>query len=129
MQKVKTKVNEQWLGADGILRIKYLTDAVIGLPEIKESQEAISRQTKGKEELVLCDARSYFTLTPEAKKYATKEILNNKSRTATAVITNKTFVILLINFSMKFSRPRSAVKMFRKENEALKWLNNFKKDK
>lgn len=124
MQKICTSVSEKWLDENNILRIKYIEGATIDMPAIQESS-AENRQLLGdKKELVLCDARVSFTVTPDAQKYALKEMVN-KSRIATAVLTNKAYVQVLVNFALRFSKLRSSVKMFKSESEAIKWLQQF----
>ena len=125
MQKLLTKINEKWVDTHGILHVKYLEGAVIDLPAIAQSNAENKKLLNNSKELVLCDARVFFTITPDAKKYAKKEILDKK-RLATAVISNKGFVRLVVNFAVQFSRLRSSVKMFSNEKKAVKWLSSFK---
>ncbi|MFI5163876.1 MAG: hypothetical protein ACHQHP_01370 [Bacteroidia bacterium] len=125
MQKLLTKINEKWVDSHGILHVKYLEGAVVDMPAITQSNAENKKLLNNNKELVLCDARVFFTITPDAKKYAKKEIMN-KERLATAVITNKGFVRLVVNFAVQFSKLKSSVKMFSNEKEALKWLNSFK---
>jgi hypothetical protein len=89
-----------------------------------ESKEENRRLIGNRKELVLCDARVSFTVTPKAQKYALKEMIN-KSRVATAVITHKGSVRIIVNFAMRFLKLKSAVKMFGNEREALSWLRGF----
>lgn len=122
-----SQISKKWLDDDGILHIKYIEDAIIDLPALIRSRAENEKLLGGKKELVLCDARVAFTLTPDAQKYARKEIIN-KSRVATAVITNKGFIQLIVNFTVNFFKIRSSVKMFHKEQDALVWLHSFKQN-
>lgn len=127
MQKIRSQISEKWMDENDILRIKYLEGARVDTPSIMEAQEENARLLGNRNELVLCDARASFTVTPEAQKYAIKEI-NKSSRIATAVITNKAYVQIVVNFALRFSKVRSSLKMFIKEDEALKWLHTFKQN-
>lgn len=125
MQRIKTKVSEKWVDENDILRIRYLEGARVDIPAILQSKAENEQLLGSRKELVLCDARVSFTVTPDAQRIAIKEIIN-KSRVATAVITNKAYVRVLVNFALRFSKVRSLVKMFNKEDEALKWLHAIK---
>ncbi|MBI4929317.1 MAG: hypothetical protein HY841_01025 [Bacteroidetes bacterium] len=125
MKKLRTNINEKWVDENNILHIKYIEGAVVDMPAIKKSTEENQALLNGKKEFVLCDARAFFTVTPDAQKYAHHEIMN-KTRVATAVVSNKGFVRLLVNFAIQFSKLRSSVKMFSNEKQALKWLYELK---
>jgi hypothetical protein len=127
MRKLRSRVSEKWLDENDILRIKYIDGATVDVPAIMESRTENAQLLGNKKELVLCDARVAFTVTPDAQKYALKEIVN-KARIATAVITNKSYVLILVNFALRFLKLRSSVKVFRKEEEALRWLYSFKEN-
>ena len=124
MEKLITNISEKWLDGDSILHVKYVAGSTIDLPAIIQSRTDNEKLFNHKKELVLCDARVSFTITPDAQKYARMEIMN-KSRIATAVLTNKAYVQLVVNFALRFSKLKSVVKMFCKEQDALKWLRSF----
>lgn len=67
-----------------------------------------------------------FFITSEASDYVTSEILC-KSRIATAVLTDKLGVRLLVNFMNTVKQPESPLRMFKSEQEAISWLLSFKK--
>lgn len=123
-KKLHTKISEKWIDENHILHIKYIDGAVIGLQAVMQSKLENEKLFDDKRELVLCDARASFTITPEAQKYARQEIIN-KSRVATAIVTNKGFVQLVVNFALLFTKIKSNVKTFSNEKEALKWLHSF----
>jgi hypothetical protein len=127
MEKCITTSSEKWLDGNGILHIRYIEGAIVDLPAMMESRADNKKLLKGKMELVLCDIRVSFTITPDAQKYARKEIIN-QSRAATAVISNKGYVKLVVNFALNFFMLRSPVRMFSKEQDALKWLHSFKQN-
>lgn len=110
---------------DGILRIKVIDGTFIDLPSLIEDDAVNPQLTGGKKALALYDARAFFTITPEARDYVRSGILN-KSRIATAVVTNKLGVRILVHFMNAFTKPKSPLKMFGNEKDALNWLNTFK---
>lgn len=112
---------------DGILRMKVIDGVHIDLRGLLEDAEIDIKLSKGKKALALYDARSYFTITPEANKYVKSGILN-KTRIATAVLTDKSFMRILVNFMNNFIRPKSSLKMFGNEKDALKWLKSFRQN-
>ncbi|TAL57180.1 MAG: STAS/SEC14 domain-containing protein [Bacteroidetes bacterium] len=111
----------------GILRIKVIEGAAITLENLKEDDAVNPQLTEGKKALALYDACAFFSITPEAEKFLRSGILN-KSRIATAVLTDKFFVRLLVNFMNNFTRLKSPLKMFGREEAALKWLYSFKEN-
>lgn len=124
MEKLQTRISEKWLDENDILRIKYVEGATVDIEAIIKSNSENKQLLGGKKELVLCDATVAFTITPDAQKYALKEIIN-KSRVATAVITRRAYVRVLVNFALRFSKLRSSVKIFDTEKDALLWLKHF----
>lgn len=127
MQKIRSRVSEKWLDENDILRIKYLEGASVDTPSVIAGGTDNVKLIGNRKELVLCDARASFTITPEAQKFAIKEI-NRSARIATAVITNKAYVQVMANFALRFSKIRSSVKVFKNEKEAIAWLQSFKKN-
>lgn len=125
MHKIRTKINEKWMDEDGILHIKAIDGVLIDLPSLKEDDAVNPQLTGGKKVLAFYDGRANFMITPEARRYVRSGILN-KSRIATAVVTNKLFLVLLVNFINNFGKPKSPLRMFRNEKEAMKWLRGFK---
>lgn len=126
MEKFRTAINEKWLDKNGVLRMKVIEGAFIDLPSLIEDSKINEVITRGKKALVLYDATAYFIITPEAEDYLRSGVLNN-SRIATAVVTNKLGVRLLVNFMNKVRKSGSPLKMFKHEMEALEWLSAFKK--
>lgn len=110
---------------NGILRIKAIEGVSIDLEKLIEDDAVNPQLTAGEKVLALYDARAFFTISPQAEKFVRSGILN-KSRIATAVLTDKFFVRLIVNF-INFARPKSPLKMFKREEEALKWLSSYKK--
>ena len=109
----------------GFVWMKVIDGVHIDLPSLIEDAFVDTQLINGKKALALYDARAFFTITPEARDYVRSGILN-KTRIATAVVTNKLAVRILVNFMNKFKKPKTLLKMFGNETDALKWLHSFR---
>jgi hypothetical protein len=125
MEIVRTEINEKWICDEGFLRIKVIDGAHIDMDNLLSDHAVNLRITNGKKALALYDARCFFTITAEATDYVRSGILN-KERIATAVVTDRLAMRLLVNFMNKFRRPETPLKMFGTEEEALAWLRTMK---
>lgn len=123
---VRTKINEKYVDTEGILRIKVIEGAHIDMTSLKEDGEVNLELTNNKKALALYDSRAFFTIEPEAREYLRSGILD-PTRIATAVLTDRLATKLLVNFFIRFNKPKTPMKMFTCELQALKWLNSFKK--
>lgn len=97
-----------------ILRNSLLNDHSVNL-----------KMTNGQKTLALYDAWNFCTITPYATHYLRSGILN-KERIATAVVTDRLAMRLLVNFMNKFKRPETPLKMLNSEKEAHEWLCSMK---
>ena len=106
---------------NGIIKWQVIPDAHIGSAELKESEKITATLSTTKKKLLLVDASSFHTLTPDATEFLKKN--NHKSRIATAIVSS--------NISQKitagFISGKSPVKTFASENEAVKWLLSLKR--
>ena len=125
MKKIRTGINEKWVDENGILWIKPFEGAFVDLASLKADDATNPELTGGKKALALYDARANFKVTPDARAFVRSGILN-RSRIATAVLTDKIFMRILVNFVNNFSKPKSPLKMFNNEKEAMQWLMSFK---
>jgi hypothetical protein len=125
MEIVRTEINEKWIDQEGFLRIRVIEGAHIDMRALLHDHSVNLKMTEGKKALALYDARGFFTITPDATDYVRSGILN-KERIATAVVTDRLAMRLLVNFMNKFRKPETPLKMFANEDEALKWLRTMK---
>lgn len=125
MERIKTKINEKWVDENGILWMKVLDGAHIDLPSLIEDSEVNPILTGNKKALAIYDARGFYTMTDEATDYLRSGILN-KTRIATAVITDNLGTRLIVNFISRIKKTDSPLKMFKCEETALAWLKTFK---
>jgi len=106
---------------NGIFYRHVKTDAHIDLKEVKDCEDICLSMNGGKKILTIIDARNFHTLTPEATRYL--KDTQNKSRIATAVISTE----LSQKITAGFIKNKVPVKIFSTENEAVKWLMEFRK--
>lgn len=123
--KVRTKINEKYVDDEGILRINVLEGAHIDLPSLIEDGEANHLLTGNRKTLALFDSRAFFTIEPDAREYLRSGIID-PTRIATAVITDRLATKLLVNFFIRFNKPKTPMRMFTTEQGALEWLRQFK---
>lgn len=106
-------------GDDGILRIRILANATIGIEQVKLQYEYTRHLCGTGNVPVLVDARHTFSITREAQQYSAQQ---SAGRIATAVVTNNPVTRILTNTYVKIFKPASPVKMFSGEEEAVMWL-------
>jgi hypothetical protein len=127
MDKITTRINEKYLDEQGILHITVIEGAHIDLEALKDDHAASFTLTGHKKVLALYDGRAFFTITPEARNYVKSGILD-QTRIATAAITNRLAVRILLNGFMKINKPKTPFRMFGTKEDAMKWLMTFKKN-
>jgi hypothetical protein len=123
-EKVVNKTTEMHIDNEGILRIAVLEDAEIDIEEAKENFDSAVKLSGGKSMLKLVDARAFFTMTKKARDFAASRE-TNEHNIARAVIVHSLANRLLVNFFIRFHKPKSPLRMFSSEAEALKWLRKF----
>lgn len=123
---VKTLINEKYIDDEGFLRMKVLEGVQITVDNLKEDLSVNKELTGGKKTCVLYDARPDFLITVQAREYLQTEAFN-ADRLATAVITNKLGVRIMVNFMTRVKKTVTPLRVFSNEETALKWLRGFKK--
>ena len=122
---IKTQINEKWIDDQGIVWMKAIEGVHMDVEALKEDHQRSLELMGSHKILVMYDARNHFTISPEARAFLSKGILN-ENRIATAVLSPNLGVRLLVNFMNSINPPKSPIKMFSSEGEALKWLLNIK---
>ncbi|MEI6019753.1 MAG: hypothetical protein WCR21_01365 [Bacteroidota bacterium] len=122
---IKTKINEKWIDEQGIVWMKAIEGVHMDIEALKEDHERSLELADSHKILVMYDARSHFTISPEARSFLTKGILN-ENRIATAVLSPNLGVRLLVNFMNTIHPPKSPLKMFSNEEDAMRWLSLVK---
>jgi hypothetical protein len=124
--KILTGKSEIWIDEEGILRLSPVDGVEIDLEEVKTCFEHYDRLGfKEKKALQLIDGRVSITFTSEARDYTAKHA--REFFIASAVISSSLPVRLLINFFKSFYKDVVPLRLFRTEEEALRWLRSFRK--
>lgn len=113
------------LDSDGIVHVMYISNSDIDIKDKKEHHEAFQKLTGGVKHPFLIKAGTNVTFTKEARDYGSKmEPL--QPFLSFAIVANTTAYRLLANFYFQFHKPAMPYKVFRNEQDALKWLKeNF----
>ncbi len=122
---IKTKINEKWIDEQGIVWMKAIEGVHMDIEALKEDHERSLELLGSHKILVMYDARSHFSISPEARAFLSKGILN-ENRIATAVLSPNLGVRLLVNFMNSINPPKSPLKMFSNEMDAMQWLQFIK---
>ncbi len=125
LNKLVTKSHHIFKDNDGIIHVEIIEGAHICLQSIKESGKYIHSYAGNRKELVIVDARKHHTITDEAMSFLKTEMIE-KNRLATAVVTDKLGIRIMIDYFTKFLKSKAKVRIFTSEEEALKWLLGFR---
>jgi len=78
----------------------------------------------GKSFCVLADLRLNISSTPEARRFgASNSYMQN--HLAYAMLADSMPVVLLSNFFIRVNKPKIPTRLFKKEEEAIKWLRQY----
>ena len=123
MKEAWTATAQMWYNEEtNLLRILVTNNVHLGLEDVKNHYAVASRLTADKKPLVLVDIRNYFTITPDARRYA---IQQSDSRIATAIITRNLITLFFVNLYIRFGKPFTPTRFFSSEEKAMKWLESF----
>lgn len=125
MEKILTPTHEISIDSHGIVHIKTREGAHIDVPMLEEINVQSQKLAGKKKVLAMVDATLFHTLTPEATAYLKRGIMD-KTRVATAVVSAKVGVHIMVDFWNSTEKPKNPVRMFSSKEEAEKWLLTFK---
>lgn len=101
--------------------LKLKEDAVVDVKEATAILRTADELANNQPYCILTDARTYFTITPEARQiFADKKFTGLV--TANAVIVNNLAAKLVANFFSRFNRPHFYFQVFSNEEKAKLWL-------
>lgn len=111
--------------SDGVLKAKYKPGTYIDVGIAKQIVEERNEVVKNKSMPVIIYDEGIMNITTEARNYlASKEA--NKHLKAGAIINKSAITSVLGNFFINMNKPSLPAKLFRTEEQAIKWLkDNF----
>jgi hypothetical protein len=113
---------QYWI-KDGVIYMRYLVK-VLDLQAAKETVHKRMETFKGIP-LVLVDIRELKHVTREVRQYLSGEEAQVDLKAA-ALISDSRVTRLMFDFFVNFDKPSIPLKMFAGEQEALKWLKQYK---
>lgn len=112
---------EVTLRDDGIVHVRFMNNAVVDI-KLQEKLHVMYESLCGKKKHpFLFSAVKNVAVTKEARKNAQKlEAVSPISKTA--ILAQNTLQRMIAQFYYRFNRPQLPFRIFKKEEEAVKWL-------
>lgn len=104
---------------DRLVQITIQPGIVLDEDAARQLYRIIHELTNGEKSAVLVDARVDYEITREAKRIASE---NSGYRYGTAVLSDREIAATLINSYLSIFKPKSPVRHFTSEDEAISWL-------
>lgn len=115
------------LDNSGIIRVNYLSGAIIDVAEKKELFKAYNEITNEQKSLFIFRAQNHVNFTKEAKEYSIR-IEPLQPFMAIAVVADNLAYQLLADFYFRFYKPKVAYKVVKSEERAVEWLLEYRKN-
>lgn len=125
MKTLHTKTSILTIDEHGIFHKTVVEDCHVDLEAVQEADRLMQELTGGNKVLMLYDARPHFTITEDAMEYSRKDIFN-KQRIATAIISDKIAIKIMVDYFMNTLKSPVPIKVFSNKEDALEWLLLFK---
>jgi hypothetical protein len=122
---IETKTAQIYLKND-ILYLTYNEKSVIGIEEIKENLDARLKLQEAKKVLTFVDVREVWEYSPEARAIVGGDDFKAITIAMAVVVGYALPIKIIANFFMKINKPNYPTKLFKNEENAIKWLNSFK---
>ena len=124
IDKVKISIGAISFQENGIIRHEINELDTITIFHLKENLETIKKIGEGKAYCNLIIMKNFTHCDAEARKFAASEE-NNIYTIADAFVTESEALRIVGNFYIRFDKPTRPTKLFKKEDDALKWLRTF----
>lgn len=112
---------------DDILYVIIKENVDLGISEMDELLEFSAKFTNYEKRYTIVDTRSNYNSSQEVSNhYANSDY--NKYRYADAFIVNSLAMRLLVNFYIRFHKPKVPTRLFNDEQSAINWINSLKKE-
>lgn len=123
---IKNNWCEMWIN-DDILYITYFPNIIIDLPAAKKILTDRLTISKGKEYLVHGDCRGVKYWTRDSREFQSKKENFYLAKAGTVVYYDFYALNIIANFYLKFNKQWIPLKFCSSEQEALDWLERFRK--
>jgi hypothetical protein len=124
VNKIETATAKYYIEND-ILFIRAKQDADFTLEAAIEGVEVRKKIQKGIRYPVLLDTRFMFQVAKEANEYGASKKVSELSSAMAILTGNSMAARIIVNFFIKFNKPFIPTKLFKKEENAIKWLKNY----
>lgn len=125
VEAIETRTARLWIGSDGILRSMIKEGSEEVLEDAKANMAAGFRLAEGRTVPMLVDMTGMRSITRPARRYYADPGPDMKYATAIALIGGSPISRAIGNFAIGLSKPKSPLKMFASEADALRWLQGF----
>ncbi|OIQ36137.1 MAG: hypothetical protein BM555_03275 [Crocinitomix sp. MedPE-SWsnd] len=113
--------------ASDVLVMRFKTDRLVVLADVKELDTILCEVANGEDVFVIVDALGIQSnMNTEAQKYFSRESTISKSTIATAVLLDNLPIRLTASVFIKFHKPVFPTKMFSKKGSALSWFDKIR---
>lgn len=130
MEVIVLKTAVMFLDELGILHIRYQEQVDMTPEDALKHIDAAVKLCRGKKRPFLVDvSHAQGTYSIEAMKKLAKDPGIVAIRAAQAIIVTSLPNRLLVNFYIRFQKPKNPVKVFGSEKEAVEWLKKFTPEK
>jgi len=125
--EVSTTVSTAYIGADEVLRSRYLPDTTVGIKEAHHEHEVFGElleKTLGQRRgLMLVDIRNVRSLSREAREFFGGE---DSCALAVGLLTGSPLTRMVGNFFLRLSGTNHPTRLFTNEEKAVEWLSTLK---
>lgn len=126
LEHFETSVCHIYRRSDDVVKIEIKEDAEIDIAESREMFEIIKSLSKSRKDLlVLVITSKSSSVTKEVREFSGTEEASEPTL-AEAIVTTSLPQKIVVNFIIKFHKPKRFMKMFNDEEEAVRWLYSFK---
>ena len=123
-ETIETSSSRIWLDENGILHTVNRPGCCFDLAAAQENIHAVRNFLNGRKVPVAVDLRGTRSVSREARQYYAKED-GAVETLATALIVDSPVGRIIGNFFIGLHKPKSPVKIFDIETEAVEWLKGF----
>jgi hypothetical protein len=128
IEKIEVKVANVYFHADGIVEICVKDKIEVELDGSKELFHILKKKVEetGMKQLVLVTGGNESTVTRETREFSATDEASSVTL-AEAVVVRTLAHRLIINFLLRFYKPKRLLRMFTNEKDAVKWLHSVER--